>query len=121
VNDGSKDGTLDILMREFDLWESISPSANVKTAEILDVYASPSDRLVVVDKTSGGKADALNAGICAALPPLVSAADIILEEDTSPQSHGHGPGNRAVVAVGGIIRVANGCEVDSDASSESRP
>jgi len=27
VNDGSKDGTLDILSREFDLWESISPSA----------------------------------------------------------------------------------------------
>jgi len=54
----------------------------LKTAEILDVYASPSDRLVVVDKTSGRKADA-NAGICAAatLLSLLHGHDIILEED----------------------------------------
>ncbi len=116
VNDGSKDGTLDVLMREFDLWESDQPiRKQLKTAEILDVYASPSDRLVVVDKANGGKADALNAGICAARYPLVCCidADIILEEDALLRVARPMVESSEVAAVGGIIRVANGCEVDS--------
>ncbi len=116
VNDGSKDGTLDVLMREFDLWESDQPiRKQLKTAEILDVYASPSERLVVVDKANGGKADALNAGICAARYPLVCCidADIILEEDALLRVARPMVESSEVAAVGGIIRVANGCEVDS--------
>jgi cellulose synthase/poly-beta-1,6-N-acetylglucosamine synthase-like glycosyltransferase len=67
VNDGSSDTTLGVLLREFDLWESDQPiRKQLETAEILGVYASASERLVVVDKLNGGKADALNAGICAA-------------------------------------------------------
>ncbi len=116
VNDGSKDATLEVLLREFDLWESDQPvRKQLKTAEILGVYASPSERLVVVDKENGGKADALNAGICAARYPLVCCidADIILEEDALLRVARPMVESSEVAAVGGIIRVANGCKVDS--------
>jgi cellulose synthase/poly-beta-1,6-N-acetylglucosamine synthase-like glycosyltransferase len=116
VNDGSKDDTLGILMREFDLLASDQPvRKQLETAEILGVYASPSERLVVVDKENGGKADALNAGVCAVSYPLVCCidADIILEEDALLRVARPMIESSEVAAVGGIIRVANGCEVDS--------
>ena len=116
VNDGSSDGTLEALVREFDLWESDQPiRKQLETAEILDVYASRSERLLVVDKRNGGKADALNAGACAARYPFVCCidADIILEEDALLRVARPMIESSAVAAVGGIIRVANGCEVDS--------
>jgi cellulose synthase/poly-beta-1,6-N-acetylglucosamine synthase-like glycosyltransferase len=116
VNDGSKDGTLEVLMREFDLLASDQPvRKQLETAEILDVYASPSERLVVVDKENGGKADALNAGVCAANYPLVCCidADIILEEDALLRVARPMIESSEVAAVGGIIRVANGCEIES--------
>jgi cellulose synthase/poly-beta-1,6-N-acetylglucosamine synthase-like glycosyltransferase len=116
VNDGSKDGTLDVLRREFDLWESDRPvRLQLETAPIQDVYASSTERLVVVDKENGGKADALNAGICTARYPLVCCldADIILEEDALLRAARPAIEYGDVAAVGGIVRVANGCEVDS--------
>src|SRR5918998_3163042 len=84
VNDGSKDRTIEVLLREFDLHESDQPvRLDLETAPIRGVYASDTERLVVVDKENGGKADALNVGACAARYPLVCNldADIILEED----------------------------------------
>jgi cellulose synthase/poly-beta-1,6-N-acetylglucosamine synthase-like glycosyltransferase len=115
VNDGSSDGTLDVLLREFDLWESDQPiRKQLETAEILGVFASPSERLVVVDKLNGGKSDALNAGICVARYPFVCCidADIILEEDALLRVARPMVESSEVAAVGGIVRVANGCEVD---------
>lgn len=115
VNDGSSDGTLDVLLREFDLWESDQPiRRQLETAEIMGLYASSSERLVVVDKLNGGKADALNAGICAARYPFVCCidADIILEEDALLRVARPMVESSEVAAVGGIVRVANGCEVD---------
>jgi cellulose synthase/poly-beta-1,6-N-acetylglucosamine synthase-like glycosyltransferase len=115
VNDGSSDGTLDVLLREFDLWESDQPiRKQLETAEILGVFASPSERLVVVDKLNGGKSDALNAGICVARYPFVCCidADIILEEDALLRVARPMVESSEVAALGGIVRVANGCEVD---------
>jgi cellulose synthase/poly-beta-1,6-N-acetylglucosamine synthase-like glycosyltransferase len=65
VNDGSSDGTLDVLRRAFDLehrhtfYRRRFPCAPVRA-----VYDSRTCRnLIVVDKDNGGKADALNAGL----------------------------------------------------------
>lgn len=116
VNDGSRDGTLDVLKREFDLWEYDRPTRlQLQTAPIRGIYASTTERLIVVDKENGGKADALNAGICTAQYPLVCCldADIILEEDALLKAARPAIEYGDVAAVGGIVRVANGCEVDA--------
>jgi cellulose synthase/poly-beta-1,6-N-acetylglucosamine synthase-like glycosyltransferase len=123
VNDGSRDGTLEVLVREFDLHESDQPvRKQLKTAEIFAIYTSPAERLVVVDKANGGKADALNAGICAARYPFVCCidADIILEEDALLRVARPMVESSEVAAVGGIVRVANGCWVDKGRVVEVR-
>ena len=115
VNDGSKDATLEVLTREFDLYESDQPvRMQLETAPLRGVYTSLTERLVVVDKENGGKADALNAGVCAASYPLVCCldADIILEEDALLRVARPMIESNAVAAVGGIVRVANGCEFE---------
>lgn len=115
VNDGSKDRTIEVLLREFDLHESDQPvRLELDTAPIRGVYASDTERLVVVDKENGGKADALNVGACAARYPLVCNldADIILEEDALLRAARPMIESREVAAVGGIVRVANGCEFE---------
>lgn len=65
VNDGSADGTLQRLQRDFHLkpigtfYRRILPASGVR-----QLYRSDTDpRLTVVDKDNGGKADALNCGI----------------------------------------------------------
>lgn len=116
VNDGSKDRTLEVLIREFGL----RPSARsfeyaVPCRPIRQVYDSEEyANLVVVDKANGGKADALNAGLNLALYPLFCAidADSILESDALlrlVRPFVDFPG--VTVAAGGIVRVANGCDI----------
>ena len=115
VNDGSSDGTLEVLMQEFGLYESDQPvRMQLETAPLRGIYTSPTERLIVVDKENGGKSDALNAGICAASYPLVCCmdADIILEEDALLRVARPMIESGSVAAVGGIIRVANGCEFE---------
>jgi cellulose synthase/poly-beta-1,6-N-acetylglucosamine synthase-like glycosyltransferase len=116
VNDGSTDGTLSVLVERFGLrrvprsFEYAVPCHPVRA-----VYESPEHpSLVVVDKENGGKADALNAGLNLALYPLFCAidADSVLEDDAllrvvrpfveEPE---------VTVATGGIIRIANGCDI----------
>ena len=115
VNDGSKDRTVELLREEFDLSESDQPvRLQLETQPIRTVYSSPAERLILIDKQNGGKADALNAGICAANYPFVCCidADIILDEDALLRVARPMIESSHVVAVGGIIRVANGCEVE---------
>ncbi len=116
VNDGSKDRTVEVLREEFGLSESDQPvRVQLKTQPIRTVYTSPAERMILVDKENGGKADALNAGICAANYPFVCCidADLILEEDALLRIARPMIESSRVVACGGMIRVANGCEVDS--------
>ncbi|ASJ92516.1 glycosyl transferase [Porphyrobacter sp. CACIAM 03H1] len=118
VNDGSKDGTLARVIAEFGLKRvGCYIDDSVTHQPIRGFYASPDlPRLLVIDKENGGKADALNAGINAARSPLFCAidADSILETDALlrvvrpfidyPDK---------TVAVGGTIRIANGCTIDT--------
>jgi cellulose synthase/poly-beta-1,6-N-acetylglucosamine synthase-like glycosyltransferase len=118
VNDGSEDRTLDEMREEFRLrpvravYIPQAESAPVRGLYRSEVNAS----LLVVDKESGGsKADAVNAGLNAATSPYVCIvdADSVLERDAllrimlpimaDP---------KRVVAVGGIIRVLNGSEIE---------
>jgi len=116
INDGSKDETLSALRAAFSLVETDRVLSEVlPTRSIRAVYRSLTvPNLVVIDKENGGKADALNAGINASRTAyfLSADADIILEEDALLRVMRPilDDPNR-VVAVGGIVRVANGCKV----------
>ena len=116
VNDGSKDRTVDVLIREFDLYEvpaaypQVIPSAKVRT-----VYRSRRhSRLTVLDKENGGKADALNAAINVARYPYVVAvdADTLIEPDALLRLARPFLLGKSVAAVGATIRVANSCTVE---------
>jgi cellulose synthase/poly-beta-1,6-N-acetylglucosamine synthase-like glycosyltransferase len=115
VNDGSGDGTIDVLIREFALipFPRAYPM-RILTKPVLEVYQSTlQPNLRVVNKANGGKGDALNAGINVARYPLFCAvdADSVLQRDSLQlvvKPFRYGPD---VIATGGTVRVANGCEV----------
>lgn len=117
VNDGSKDRTLQVLIEAFKLKPVIRAYEEaVPHAPIRQLYGSPHfPKLVVVDKENGkGKADATNAGINVSRNPLfcVVDADSLLEVEsllTSVRPFMEEP--KKMMAVGGTIRVLNGCTV----------
>ena len=65
VNDGSKDHTLNTLIKYFDLKRvDYLYNSKLSTKPIRGIYLNRSrPKLIVVDKENGGKADALNVGI----------------------------------------------------------
>ncbi len=117
VNDGSTDATLDRLHDEFALQPaSRPPTASLPTEPVRQVYQSQiHPNLWVIDKENGGKADALNAGINFCDSPFFCAvdADTLVEGDGLIRMVRPFLEATATVAVGGIVRVANGCTVRS--------
>jgi cellulose synthase/poly-beta-1,6-N-acetylglucosamine synthase-like glycosyltransferase len=71
--------------------------------------------LWVLDKENGGKADALNAGIRFCNTPFFCAvdADTLVEGEGLVRMVRPFLDDRTTVAVGGIVRVANGCTVEA--------
>lgn len=115
INDGSKDKTLEVLKREFSLLPFPDAERDgLKTQSIRGVYRSIiHPNLRVIDKENGGKADSLNAGINAARHPLFCGvdADSILSRNSLQRVAKPFLNDPDMVATGGTVRVANGCEV----------
>ncbi len=115
VNDGSKDDTLDKLLTHFTMEKvPFGMIEDIKTKLIQGIYMSrkyPS--LIVINKENGGKADAINAGINVSKNPLVCVvdADSILESDCLLKIARPFIKDPNTLAVGGIIRIANGCTI----------
>lgn len=119
VNDGSADGTLDLLRQEFGL-RPLDPAGEgpLPCGQVRGLFISESCRdLIVVDKENGGKADALNAGLNAARYPLVCCvdADGLLEPDALKKLACQFARDDRVVAAGGVVRPLNGCQVENGA------
>jgi len=118
VNDGSSDNTLEKLKRNFKLIEVTREiDEKIDTAPIRAIYNSIEEkRLTVLDKENGGKADALNAGVNYARTDLVLAidADTLVEKDALQKLvRKYMRTDSRVVALGGIVRVLNNCQVVS--------
>jgi cellulose synthase/poly-beta-1,6-N-acetylglucosamine synthase-like glycosyltransferase len=114
-NDGSTDGTLDVLKEAFNL-EAVErvPMGDIATAPVRGSYRSRRyPNLWVLDKENGGKADALNAGINYCRSALFCAmdADTILERDSLLRIVRPFLEDSRTVAAGGIIRIVNGCTI----------
>ncbi len=125
VNDGSKDRTLEFLIDQFNLYKSArSVTGPLDTKPVRRVYESTEPvRLLVIDKTNGGKADSINAGINAARCDLVMVvdSDSLIERDglfEMVKPFLEDP--ERTVAVGGTVRAVNDCEVRSGAVRQIR-
>ena len=116
INDGSTDDTLGQLVQAFDMYEAQRTQiVRLQKTKILGTFRSRRyPNLLVVDKENGRKADAANAGIGFARTPLVCVidADSIIEPDgllraAEPYIYN----DESLIAVGGAIRIANGCTI----------
>lgn len=126
INDGSKDQTLQVLISEFQLSyaEYRSTRTTLPCGQMKGVYHNPKyPKLYVIDKANSGKAGSLNVGMNFSHYPLVSSidADSLLEKDALiriAKVYLENPDE--TVAVGGNIRIANGCTIENGVVKEVR-
>jgi poly-beta-1,6-N-acetyl-D-glucosamine synthase len=120
VNDGSTDNTFEKIQEHYELTKvNYYFDYHIPCEKIRGVYKSvnPSyNRLTVIDKKNGGKADSLNAGIniCQSSLFISIDADSIIETDSilklvKPFLEEK---NRKVIGAGGVIRIVNSCDVE---------
>jgi len=121
INDGSKDNSLNKVIKHYNLTKvNIASSNNIQTAPIRGIYKSLDSaysNLTIIDKENGGKADSLNAGINLMRNDLFLAVDVdsIIEPDAIlrlVKPFLEEEGNKQVIVSGGVIRVANNCEIE---------
>ena len=119
VNDGSTDNSIEKVIKHYNLVKvNYAFNETIKTEKIKAIYKSTNNaysNLIFIDKDNGGKADALNAGINMSRSELFLAIDVdcIIEHDAilrmvKPFLE---EDKKQVIASGGVIRVANSCEV----------
>jgi cellulose synthase/poly-beta-1,6-N-acetylglucosamine synthase-like glycosyltransferase len=118
VNDGSKDQTLEVMITNYEMVEVHKViRKQIETKTIKRIYQSRLlPYLFLVDKDNGGKADALNVGLNFSHFSYVCSldGDSVLESDAflkvmKPIIDS----NEEVIASGGSIRIANGCEIEN--------
>jgi cellulose synthase/poly-beta-1,6-N-acetylglucosamine synthase-like glycosyltransferase len=126
LNDGSTDRTMEELIREFGLErrDAVFRRSLPFRGEIRGIYRSATyPNLTVVDKEHSGKSDALNCGINVSRYPLFCSidADSIFQENALlrvVRPFLEDPDR--VIAVGGQVRVANGCRIERGRIVEPR-
>lgn len=128
VNDGSKDDTLQKMIRAYDLEKiekDIDPNWPCKP--IKTIYKSRQrsfSRLTVIDKVNGGKSDALNTGIRLSENKYVGCIDVdcllLPEALLHVVKAFYQRSDKRVIAVGGVIRIANSCKISGGQLEEIR-
>lgn len=116
VDDGSTDGTVQKLVEEFQMQKMNRPvQRRVRCQQQKAVYETVVNKiqLTLISKENGGKGDALNMGINAARFPwfLCLDADSMLQKDSLERIVQPVLENDDIVAVGGLIRVAQCVEL----------
>jgi len=121
VNDGSSDDTIEKVIDAYDLEKvHFVYLARIAAKPVKAIYKSKNQafkNLMVIDKVNGGKSDAMNVGISFTESQFVAIVDvdcvlvdnalqIMVKPFLEEQS------NKRVIASGGVIRVANSCEIE---------
>jgi poly-beta-1,6-N-acetyl-D-glucosamine synthase len=117
INDGSKDDSMSKLIKAYQLEPvQLTYSQQLQTKEVKAVYKSTNpvyNKLLIIDKENGGKADALNAGINLASKQYLVCIDVdcILEQDALLKliKPFMDESEKQVIATGGVVRIANSC------------
>jgi biofilm PGA synthesis N-glycosyltransferase PgaC len=127
VDDGSTDDTAQQIIDTFHLHEVDQPvrmQIKCKPAKSIWTGRHGSVPITLVRKDNGGKADALNMGINVSKYPYFVGidADSVLQYDSLQEIVAPLIENDNVVAVGGLVRLANGVELkDGRMTSYSLP
>jgi hypothetical protein len=120
VNDGSKDDSLEKLIAAYDLVKvDLLINEQIPTKPLRNgIFKSTNpafEKLIIVDKENGGKADALNMGLNISTNKYVACIDVdcLLIEDAllkliKPFLEAT---DTQVIAAGGVIRIANSCVI----------
>jgi cellulose synthase/poly-beta-1,6-N-acetylglucosamine synthase-like glycosyltransferase len=120
VNDGSMDDSLEKLIEAYDLVKvDYVINEKLKTKPLRSgVFKSKNpafEKLMVVDKENGGKADALNMGLNISTTEYVACIDVdclLLEDALQKMIKPFLEVTDAkVIATGGVIRIANSCVI----------
>ena len=118
VNDGSKDDSLAKLIKAYDLVKiDYLVNEQIATKPLREgIFKSTNpafEKLIVVDKENGGKADALNMGLNISKNDYVACIDVdclllenALQKMIKPFLE---LTETKVIATGGVIRIANSC------------
>jgi cellulose synthase/poly-beta-1,6-N-acetylglucosamine synthase-like glycosyltransferase len=130
VNDGSKDQTIRVLKEAYQFTRSDVDyhdhlgAARVRAFYRANVELPPGvQRLVLVDKENGGKADALNAAINASQGTYVASMDadsLMIEQALLESVQPILDDPNHVIACGGQIALSNGCRVENGRVVEVR-
>ena len=116
VNDGSRDDTLAVMEKGFNLKKYARDYSNdIPCETICGIYSSKDyPNLVIVDKENGGKSDALNAGINVSQFPLFCNidSDSLIDADSLLKTIDLFARDWRTVAAGGTIRAANQCRIE---------
>ena len=118
VNDGSKDDSLEKLIKSYDLVRvDYLINEQIKTKPLREgIFKSNNpafEKLIVIDKENGGKSDALNFGLNISKSQYAACIDVdcLLMEDALQKMIK--PfleiTESKVIASGGVIRIANSC------------
>ncbi|EAQ41905.1 glycosyltransferase family 2 protein [Polaribacter sp. MED152] len=122
INDGSKDDSLERLIKAYDL-EKVEYLINQKIptkplrAGVFKSKNPAFEKLIIVDKENGGKSDALNFGINISNSKYLACIDVdcllmadSLQRMVKPFLEYT---DRKVIASGGVIRIANSCKIEN--------
>ena len=123
IDDGSKDKTKESLIKYFNMVKIDRPiRKQIKTKNILEIYETTDSpiKVTLVCKENGGKADALNVGINVAEFPYFTSidADSMLQYDSLENIVKPILEDERVVACGGVVRIANGLELEDGKVNE---
>ncbi len=120
VNDGSKDDSLEKLIKIYNLVKvDYLINEQIPTKPLRNgIYKSTNpalEKLIIVDKENGGKADALNMGLNISTSEYVACIDVdclLLEDSLQKMVKPFlEVTDRKVIAAGGVIRISNSCIV----------